>query len=57
MNETKLFLSSCNRRQLARRRPGHARWLAASPRLTPLLMTLTFVAAGAGAFLIGRFGF
>jgi hypothetical protein len=57
MNETNLFVSSCNRRQLARRRPGRARWLPVSARLTPLLMALTVLAAGAGAFVVGRFGF
>jgi hypothetical protein len=50
MASSKLFISSCSRRQLARRRPGHAQL-----RLQLLLMLLTLIAALA-AFVAGRGG-
>lgn len=53
MPESRLFMSSLSRRQLARRRPGHAP--AWSPRL--LLVVLMVVLICAAAFVIGRGGF
>jgi hypothetical protein len=50
MPESKLFMSSLSRRQLARRRPGYsARW---SARLASLLVVLICAAA----FVVGRGG-
>ncbi len=53
MTETKLFVSSCNRRELARRR-NHS-WLGAlAVRSTPALIGLTVALIGAAAFFAGR---
>jgi hypothetical protein len=52
MGESSPFLSSCSRRQLARRRPGRLRrsWYAAVPSV---LLTATIAAVGALAYLAG----
>jgi hypothetical protein len=48
MNESRLFMSSCSRRELARRRPGRTiAWPA-------LLVGLLVVLICAAAFLLGR---
>jgi hypothetical protein len=50
MTESRLFLSSCSRRELARRRPGrNVPWAA-------LIMGLLVVLVCAAAFLLGRGG-
>jgi hypothetical protein len=49
MPESRLFMSSCSRRQLARRRPGHA-------ALRIQLLLLLLILAGIAAFLVGRGG-
>jgi len=50
MTESRLFLSSCSRRELARRRPGRSvPWLA-------LIVGLLVVLVCAAAFLVGRGG-
>ena len=65
MNGSKLFVSSCDRRELARRRQGHhsgrlmlgsTRQLGFAARANHVLLTLLFLAAGGGAFIVGRFG-
>lgn len=43
-NEPSLFLSSCSRREWARRRPGRAR-IMASPLVIPALVALSCVLA------------
>jgi hypothetical protein len=50
MPESRLFMSSLSRRQLARRRPGRAHLG------TALLLGLVVVAICAAAFLLGRGG-
>ncbi len=55
MSESSLFLSSCTRRQLARRRSGRVRSALIS-RLVPMLLTVSVVLAGAAAFMAGRGG-
>jgi hypothetical protein len=50
MPESKLFMSSLSRRQLARRRPGH------SLRWSVLLVGLVVVLICAAAFVAGRGG-
>jgi hypothetical protein len=50
MSETRLFMSSCSRRELARRRPGRrVPWPA-------LFLGLLVVLVCAAAFLLGRGG-
>jgi hypothetical protein len=51
MPQSKLFVSSCTRRQLARRRP--TRLLSRSQ----WLMLMVYVVAGVAAFAIGHGGF
>lgn len=53
MTESKLFVSSISRRELARRRPGRA-WGRA--QLVAMLMLLV-AAVAVAAFLAGRGGF
>ncbi|MFZ0089058.1 MAG: hypothetical protein WAL63_06110 [Solirubrobacteraceae bacterium] len=50
MPESRLFLSSLSRRQLARRRPGRSHLTAV------VLLALLLVLAGAAAFFIERGG-
>ncbi len=53
MTESRLFMSSCSRRELARRRPGRTvPWRVLLLGLLGLLVVL----AGAAAFLMGRGG-
>jgi hypothetical protein len=47
MPESKLFMSSCSRRQLARRRPGRA-------GRVQLLLAMLMILICAAAFLTGR---
>jgi hypothetical protein len=50
MPESRLFMSSCSRRQLARRRPGRATlWIQ-------LALVMLLILAGAAAFVVGRGG-
>jgi hypothetical protein len=49
MPESRLFMSSCSRRQLARRRSGR-------PPLGAALLLLALLVLGAVAFVIGRGG-
>lgn len=50
MTDSRLFMSSCSRRELARRRPGRTvPWRA-------LLLGLLVVLVGAAAFVMGRGG-
>jgi hypothetical protein len=51
MSQSRLFMSSISRRQLARRRPGRG------PRPLALLLVLLVVALCLAAFLVGRGGF
>jgi hypothetical protein len=53
MGDASPFLSSCSRRQWARRRGGRARY-GLLARLGPALLATTFVLVGAAAFLAGR---
>jgi hypothetical protein len=56
MTETNLFVSSCSRRELARRR-GHAGRLIAVSRVShPGLASLVFLVVCALAFIAGRGG-
>ena len=50
MNESRLFMSSCSRRELARRRPGRAMVRPAA------WVSLLVVLVCAAAFLLGRGG-
>lgn len=50
MPESRLFMSSLSRRQLARRRPGR------TPRWTTVTGLVLVVAVCAAAFLLGRGG-
>jgi hypothetical protein len=52
MQQSKLFLSSCTRRQLARRRAGRAAF-----RMQQLLLVSLMVVAAVTAFMAGRGGF
>ena len=57
MTESKLFVSSCSRREMVRRR-HHVRFAALSVRLSPTAVTvLAFAVICGGAFLVGRGGF
>ncbi|HEY2258674.1 MAG TPA: hypothetical protein VGH45_03135 [Solirubrobacteraceae bacterium] len=53
MPESKLFMSSISRRELARRRPGRG-WGRA--QLVTLLVLALLIAVGVGAYLAGRGG-
>jgi hypothetical protein len=56
MTETKLFVSSCSRRELAKRR-SHPRHGTTVMRMNhPALTTLVFLLVCAGAFIAGRGG-
>ena len=55
MGDSSPFLSSCSRRQLARRRGWRARYNLIS-RFGPALLASTFVLVGMAAFLAGRGG-
>lgn len=50
MEERSLFISSCTRRQLARRRSGRARLSL------PALLALLLLVAAVGAFLVAHGG-
>jgi hypothetical protein len=54
MPESRLFMSSCSRRQLARRRAGRG-----AMRIEPLVVILVIlvILAGIAAFVVGRGGF
>jgi hypothetical protein len=56
MSGSSPFLSSCSRRQWARRRGGRSRNLVVA-RFGPALLTLGVVLAGTAAFVAGRGGF
>jgi hypothetical protein len=49
MADTGIFISSCSRRELARRRPGRIPGVRLQLLLTPILL-----AAGSGAFVVAR---
>jgi integral membrane sensor domain MASE1 len=50
MADSSIFISSCSRRQLARRRPTRAQ------RRLQVLLALVVLGAGIGAFVLGRVG-
>jgi hypothetical protein len=50
MDESSLFISTCSRRELARRRPRRGWWSLAMPAL----ITLAIVLAGMAAYVAGR---
>jgi hypothetical protein len=50
MPESRLFMSSCSRRQLARRRPGRA------VLRIQLALVMLLILAGVAAFVVGRGG-
>jgi hypothetical protein len=56
MTEKSLFISSCNRRQLARRRQGRRALLSLPPRVATLAPALLIVVAGFAAYVAGRGG-
>ncbi|MBO0767561.1 MAG: hypothetical protein J2O48_02630 [Solirubrobacterales bacterium] len=56
MTDSNLFVSSCDRRELARRR-AHQQWTALElVRSHPVLVTLMFAVIGAAAFVAGHGG-
>jgi hypothetical protein len=52
MPHSRLFVSSCTRRQLARRRPGRT----TLPAQVLIVMILILILAGLAAFIAGRGG-
>jgi hypothetical protein len=55
MGDSSPFLSSCSRRQWARRRGGRGRY-AVIARFGPALLATSFVLVAAAAFVAGRGG-
>ena len=55
MGDSSPFLSSCSRRQWARRRGGRARYSVIA-RLGPALLATSFLLVGMAAFVAGRGG-
>ncbi len=53
MDDSSVFLSSCSRRQLARRRGGRGRY-GMFVRLGPMLLGMSMVLVGTAAFVAGR---
>jgi hypothetical protein len=53
MGDSSLFLSSCSRRQWARRRGGRARY-AVYARVGPVLLGVSVVLVGTAAFAAAR---
>jgi tetrahydromethanopterin S-methyltransferase subunit E len=56
MTESKLFISSCTRREWGRRRSISSRKAMFTARYGPTLTTLVFLVVGFAAFWAGRFG-
>ena len=56
MSHSKLFVSSCTRREWSRRRSGSRRTAGAVGLGHPMLLALVFVLVCGGAFLAGRGG-
>jgi hypothetical protein len=56
MTEKSLFISTCSRRDLARRRPWRRAFLGLPPRLATVAPVLLVIFAGAAAYVAGRGG-